>query len=207
MKHLCSALLCCALFTGAFGKDPVIAGDNLTDDFLHLTLTKPSTWHFLTFKEKRDARKAVTYKNTKWDTMVKQNSIAPRIVISKYPEPYAGLNPTFTIGRYPLEEYRFKDGLWVAKANSGVINALVFTPILYLQPPIWREVAGKPAGHYEAYFDLEVKGLPTFVLSRRVWAISTPLAVLFITAVGPQRGPDASEEEFKAILQSLRFTP
>lgn len=200
--------LCCLLATAAFGKDPVIVGDQLTDDFLKVTLTKPAGWHFQTRTEKRAARSAIDYKNKGWAMMVRQASFFPRIVISKYPEPYAGLNPTFTLDRYPLEEDRFKDGLWVSRANAGLIEYMVFTPIRYVQLPQWVEIAGRKAGHYEAHFELEAKGIPTLEIKRKIWAVgSGGLSVIFVTAVGAQKGPEVADAELQSILDSLRFLP
>ena len=187
------------------GASPAIVGSDLSDPDLGITLSKPEAWRFQSSREKRSAQKAVTYKNRSWDMAVKQNSFPARIVISKYPEPYTGLNPTLSIDRYPLGEYRFKDGLWVAQRDLGYIYHMLFTPITTVQPPQWVDLAGKKAGYYHTLFDLEVKALPTFRMDWQAWAVSTRLCVLVITAVGPQVGPDYSAADFNAIMRSIKF--
>lgn len=176
----------------------------LHDRSFHLSVTRPESWHFQTIPEKRAARTAVEYKNTRWGMMVRQQSVLPAIVISKYAEPYAGLNPAVTIERYPLEEARFKDAVWVANAIITGHRRLLFTPYESTAPQ-WTVLDARDAAYYKARYELEVVKLPTMKINQQIWVVATPLAALVIETTGPQSGPDVSTQEIAEIIRSIRF--
>lgn len=171
---------------------------------LHLSVTKPAGWRFQTPKEKRDARHAITYKNAELDRLVKLDAFPPRIVISKYPEPRPEFNPVVTIDRYPLENYRFKDGLWVAYQVMHFWQYLL-DKVDIMEPVHSIAIDGKSGGAYRIRYTLQVKNGGPFAIEERAWAISTGLMTYLITARGLQQGDDAAVAEIEAIIASIKF--
>jgi hypothetical protein len=181
-----------------------ITGDTLHHTGLHLSVTKPNDWRFQTAKEKRDARYAITYKNKGLDSRIKLNPFPPRIVISKYAEPRKEFNPTVTIDRYPLDNYRFKDGAWVAYQVHH--NWQYLLDRLEIVEPVNRGVLDqKVTGCYRIRYKLEVKTGGPFLIEERVWAVATGLMTYLITARGLQEGEDAAVAEIDAIVASIKF--
>lgn len=207
LLHRFLALLAFALSpaVGLAAPSQIITGNELHDTRLRLTVTKPDSWRFLTPKEKRDSRKSVTHKNTRWDMMVKQNSFPSRIVIAKYPEPFPGLNPSVAIDVYPLEEYRFKDAMWLASWDISFHRNLLFTPFRVTTGPFMVQLDTKQASYYRAQFELELVKAPPMKIDHRCWIITTALGATIISAGGTQEGPDHCETELAAIIESIRF--
>jgi hypothetical protein len=203
LLHLC--LLLGLLSQPAFADLPKIEGNHLVDDYLHLSVDKPAAWHFLTPKEKRDRRTANRYKNKTWGMWVRQETFPDRIVIAKYPEPHRGLNPTITVDRYPLGELRFKTGLWIAGADLHGLKGVIFTPLVVSDGPRPADLSGKTAGYYRASFDLDLVDGPRLSLRRQVWAVSTALSVIYVTAMDAQSGPDFCAAEIDAVIASLKL--
>jgi hypothetical protein len=194
------------LFGCAMTETPPVAGDVLEHRALHLVVTKPPAWRFLSPKEKFDARYAADFKNTGWGQIVKQNSFPPRIVIAKYPEPRVALNPSLSIDLYPFGREIMKDPLRAASWVLGDYNRFIFTPVTVVEPLQFRTVAGRQAGYFRIRFALELKNGPAREIDLRVWAITRGMSVYLIQAVDAQNGPDVSAAEIDATVLNLRFT-
>lgn len=201
--------LVAVLTTSCVSTQPVqtTSGNELRDTDLHVTVTKPEGWRFQTSKEKRDHRTALPFKNTRWRMMVGQETFPPRIVISKYPEPYVGLNPSVSIDRYPLESARFKTSLWLASSIISDYRSMLFTPYTITSGPLMRTLSDKPAAYFRADYDLELINLPTLKIDERMWIIASALDCLIVTVTAPQAASDELTAEIEAILFSLSFDP
>lgn len=195
------------LASGLLAAAPTAAPGNTEfhDKVIHLSVTRPEAWHFQTPKEKRDSRGAVTYENKRWGMMIRQETFPARMIISKYAEPYAGLNPSVSIDRYPLGDYRFKDSLWIVDRVLGNYRRILFTPFEVVAGPFQTTLAGKPAAYCRTRYELALVGLPPMKIEQQLWAVANGLEAVIIVATGSQIAPDQSEAEINAIVQSLRF--
>ncbi len=180
-------------------------GNTLQRPDLHVTITKPPGWRFLTPKEKFDARKAVDYVNKGWDMGTKQETFPARIVIAKYPEPRATLNPTVSIDLYPFGPLIQNDAKRAAGWVLGSYLRHIFTPVEIVADAQWTELAGRKAAYFHIRYSLATKNGGTHVIDEKVWSVTRGTSAYLIFARGAQSGEDAATAELQAIVQSLRF--
>jgi hypothetical protein len=201
MRLLAILAFCAAL--GAHAAENRLEGDALYHGDLNLWVTKPGEWRFLTAKEKRAARSATPFKASEYAMQLRQNPFPPRIVIAKYPEPRADLNPRVEIDRYPLDDARFRNVTWVA--NRILINhqAMLKSPKV-VDPVRWVLLGGQQAGYFRIHFTLAVKKGADHHVDLRVWVVRAGLMYLVVAAHTAQSGSDTSGPEIDGIVGSIR---
>jgi hypothetical protein len=202
----CFALTFLFLSSFVFAAPDRLAGDTFHHGDLRISVTKPADWRFLTSQEKRAARYANTYKNKEYDSLVKLDSFPPRIVISKYPEPRAGLNPSVSIDRYPLDDLRFTDEIRLAH-RALAVKRTVLNGIEVVEPVRFGVLGGVVGGYFRVRYTLEVRNGSPLRVDERVWVIGTGLMSYLVKARAVQDGPDAAGPEMEAILSSITFDP
>lgn len=205
---MCRRFLGLALLVGLLGCTSVSntapTGDTLRHDDLHLSVTKPPTWRYLTPREKRDARHANAYANKRYDSWVKLEAFPPRVSIAKYPEPHRGLNPRVSIDRYPLDDLRFKTSEWLAARMLRSYQYL-FDRVSVETPVVRASIDGKPAATLRVRYALEVKEGPVQLIDEQIWVVATGISAYLVSARCAQNGPDAAFDEISAIVSSLHF--
>jgi hypothetical protein len=198
-------IVCFALAaTVANARDDIVTGDTLQSPDLRLSVTKPAEWRFLTPKEKRAARDAKPFVNAELAYLIRQNPFPPRIVIARYPEPRVELNPGVSIDRYPLDDYRLKDGLWIAGRVVHNRQRLL-NHVEIVEPTAWRTLGGRAAGYCHIRFTLEMKGAPAYHVDERTWAIASPLSTFLIIARCSQDDPPEVTQAIDAVIASIHF--
>lgn len=203
---LCLCALAIALFPACSSSpsSPQLAGDTLHYPDLCLSVTKPSTWRFQSPKEKRDARRANTFKNKLYDSEVKLDAFPPRIVISKYPEPHRGLNPHISIDRYPLDDLRFKTNAWLA-ARIYKNRQYLFDGVALAEPIQSTLLDGKPTATFRLRYTLQVEDGPPQPVDEHFWVVATGITAYLVHARCAPDGPDAALQEIYSTVASLKF--
>ncbi|WP_438480522.1 hypothetical protein [Oleiharenicola lentus] len=211
-SHILSTLFLFSLLTPfTRGSETPPAPENSEhtryDRTLRIAVTKPTEWHFLSGKQQRASRHAVEYENKVLDMYLKRYARSSSIVISKYPEPYRGQNPTVIIDLLPLGEERLSDSLRVSELHYTNMRQFLRGEIEVKQLPVLTEIDGKKFGYYRVAYTLGVEKLPPFNFDQRAWFYSLPLSAVSILALTPQSGDDVSQAEIEAIMASIRFNP
>jgi hypothetical protein len=198
------ALLLLVLVGCSSASQNTFTGDTLRHENLHLAITKPATWRYLTPKEKRDARHANTYGNKLYDSLVKLEAFPPRIVIAKYSEPHRGINPRVSVDRYPLDDLRFKTSEWLAHRIYRNYQ-YYFDGVTFEIPFRQVTIGGKTAMTFRVRYTLEVKDSLPHVIDEQFWVVATGITAYLVTGRCASNGPEAAFEEINSVVASLKF--
>lgn len=169
-----------------------------------LTIEKPSTWHYLSVQSIVENRQRVRFKDEELADLVRARARQPLVVIAKYEDPAAQSNitPTVQITLSPLGSLK---GAPAEKVMENVVSPMQrgFADFQFVKPVHATTVAGLKAAHTVATYTLGNQEGKTFEVRARLWIVPRGDFAFIVGMSGPQRGPDVSEKEFQAILQSI----
>jgi hypothetical protein len=143
-------------------------------------VTKPSKW---VFAEKNDLAEGKI------------------VVIRRHQEPYPDLNPSCHITLMP----KSADKTPAQQAVEQVVRMKGDLPdFTVVEQPHEGIVSGLKGVFFKAKYSSQHEGKP-YKAFWRVWYVKRPRGMVSIIMSGPQEGPEVSEEEFKAILASIKI--
>ena len=181
MKHSFPLLLLLALRLAVFAADEQTNG-MFASKRLSFRITKPSGWFF-------DAR----------DENPAPNKTA--VLITKFREPYEGLNPSCRVIVAPLGALPNHSPLQWAEAQIQKDKRSRGDFVL-LEGPKEVKVGGVKGAFFKAAATAAAEGHTFKVLIRAYFAADSE-HVFKITMVGPPEGANVSEKEFAEILNSI----
>ena len=187
-----------------------VAGDayrysNLAVGF---AVEKPQTWYFLTAQSIVENRERMRLRDDELAEQVRQRARLPLVAISKYEDPEARPDVTPTVQivlsllgtQQNLSAAKLLEVV-VAQLRSGLSDFRVVAPIRA------TAVSGLGAAHMVATYTIGNQAGGSFEVRTRVWIIPRGEVAFIIGMAGQAEGSDVAEEEFSAILQSIRIEP
>jgi hypothetical protein len=158
------------------------ADDTFHSPLAGVTATKPTNWFFL---ERADRAEGLVFACT------------------LHAEPYAHFNPSCRVSVLPK-----------AQAEGKTAQQLAETLIVRMkqgqgdfavtEAPKPAELAGAKGVAFRATYSMPSQGGSVKVLNR-IWVIQKSGKSYRVSLSAPQAGPEASETEFKAVLESLKL--
>ena len=159
------------------------------------TIVKPKDWHFASAEETAKNRAIARLKDKEIEEQMRHRASAPLIVITKHKEPIEDLNPSVQVIMRPLGQLQGRSALEL------MTN--------FVAPSVEKVKETKIAGHSSAYLKAKytvgnADGVEFGTLTR-MWIIPRGAFLFMLSMSGPQEGPDVSEKEFAAILDSIKI--
>jgi hypothetical protein len=164
-----------------------------------IALDRPTGWQTATLAQIQQNRQQARLSDTELQRAMVARSAMPVIVFMKYPEPHAGLNPTIQVTLRPAIAGAPTDVL------SGALDTMrrAFADFRLVSPVGAVAVDGRPGAHVRATYTLENQVGGSFQVMTRIWLVPRGPLMFLIGMSGAQRGEDACEEEFAAVLHSI----
>lgn len=148
------------------------------------------------FKDEETAKRALS-----------ERSGEPLLLLSKYPYEHAGLNPIVTVTRLerPAQMKDITPERWAKEIMAALTRMAFASRVEEWEPNV--TVGGRPAARgtftyelrYKAGVALKARGGTVVVMDGDVFYL--------IATTAAQSGADDTRAEFKALLDSIRFTP
>jgi hypothetical protein len=192
----------------AFASAFAVAGnvDRYSNSTIGLAVEKPRGWYFLTSQAVTESRERVRTRDEALGELVRQRARLPLVAMTKYenPEARSDVSPTAQIVLSPLgarKDLSPEDilRLVVAQMQRGFSDFRIVDPIQA------ATVSGLRAAHMVATYSIGNQAGRSFAVRSRTWLVPRGGFAFIIGMSGPAQGPDVSEAEFSAILETMRI--
>lgn len=167
-------------------------------------LTKPAGWYYLTAEQNIENIKAIKLNDEEFHAAIQKYATAPLVAMTKYPEPYDDVNPSFKVTFKPY-------GSFIGKTPEEIINLVfpqfqrIFRDVRLVQPPTEVSISGIKSGYARMNYTMEVPDGRTFPVTSELWIV--PSGDYFFM-IGAGTRPDertGSREEIRNILETVRI--
>ena len=181
--------------------------DTNTEEVFHhpgagFSMTKPMNWTYLSPEMVKMASESAKWNDAELEKAIKQNPNSPLVVITRYPEPYPTLNPSVavTVVNLPVEGMPPKD---ILNMSTEVLKR-AYPDLTYVDEVQDANVDGIDGAYTKIQYTMDT-GEQKFPTTTRMWLVPRGKVMFTVGMSGPQDGPDASEEAFKKILNSIKI--
>jgi len=166
-----------------------------------IALTVPVGWHRATLEQVQANRERVRLPDAELQQALATRSAMPLFTFTKYEEPYPRLNPSLQVTLRAGLAGTPTDLLTMAlePMRRGFPNFRVVSPVRATQ------VSGWQAAHVRTSYTLRNSAGENFAVLSRLWLVPRGRLMFLIGMSGNQTGEDVCEEEFAAVLESIRM--
>ncbi len=188
------------MFAIAILAKPVLTQERVENSSAGIAVDRPASWQMATTADIQANRERVRLSDSEFQHAMITRSALPIIAMMKYPEPFAGLNPSVQIT--------------LRQALKGSPTALLtgalatmrrgFSDLAIAQPVTSTTVSGLPAATVRVTYTLRTASRSVPVMSR-LWLVPRGSLMFLIGMSGSQSGPDVCESEFAAVLDSIQI--
>lgn len=167
-------------------------------------VVKPAAWQFASMEQVATNRAVARLKDKELEAQVRQRASAPLVVMLKHPEPHDDLNPSVQVMVRPLGQLEGRSAIELMRLVVPTIRRAMadFSLVEEIQE---TTVGQMPAAYMKARYTVANPEGREFKTLSRMWIVPRGSFMFMISASGPQEGPDVSETEFKAILDSIQI--
>lgn len=171
-----------------------------------LQVTKPAAWHYVTAAQNLENIKAVKLKDEEFHAAMQKYAAAPLVAMTRFPEPYEDVNPSFKVNIRPLGPLKGKDpkdliGLFLPQLEKS------FRDFELVQPATSVEVSGIKAAYARINYTMEIPDGRTFPTTSELWIVPRGDYFFMIGAGTRQDERNGTRKEIQGILKTLRIEP
>lgn len=190
---------CCFLLFGCASVTPVAINENTVySPPLHMTISKPANWSFVSLHDVRDAQKHVDSTNQTFNYIVYQSAAVPFVTIERN----HGDPATIEFYREPLGESRFASSEKVAGFEMwSYLN--VITGARVVGPVFTIKIGGLPYAHGRIRYPYNSRDGEHYDLEREFWVRATGISAVVISAVYEVNAGDRVRDDIEQILRSV----
>jgi hypothetical protein len=193
------------LAVSASGIDsPAVDANRFYSPTAGFSIIKPSAWSFASMEQVAANRAVAQLKDKELQEQIRQRANAPLVAVLKYPEPHDDLNPSIQVIVRPTGQLENKTGVELMHIVVPSIQQAM-ADFAFVEKIQETKVSGMPAAYMKAKYTVSNKEGREFKTLSRMWIIPRGSFMFIISMSGPQEGPDVSETEFKAILDSIKI--
>lgn len=198
-------MLAVLLFVSAWGSFTYAEqSDVFTNPRAGFEVTKPVGWHYVPAEQNLENLKAAKLSDQEFQMAMLKFAKTPLVAMTKFPEPYNDLNPTFK-----ANIKLFAKG----KTPADIIGAMLSTykksskNFKLVQPPTEVEVSGIKSAYTRMDYSLQIPGGPAFPITSELWII--PRGDYFFVLSADTRPDDktGSRREIANIIRSVKIGP
>jgi hypothetical protein len=190
------------VFTGysAYASDPEVF-KNQTAGF---QVTKPAEWHYVTAAQNLENIKAAKLTDKEFHAAMLKYATAPLVAMTKFPEPYDDLNPSFKVNVKPYGQLKGQD-------PAQLINLLVpqfknvFKDFDLAQPPTEVIISGIRSAYARMNYTLQISDGRSFPTTSELWIVPHGEYFFVIGAGTRQDENTGSRKEIAAILETVKI--
>lgn len=200
MKLMALVIALATLGTAAF------ADENLfTSPTAGFELTKPPSWVYMSADQNADNLRRTDHNDPELKAALMKYATAPMVVITKHPEPFDDLNPSFKVNMRPLGQFAGASPETILSAMLPPMKRM-FSDLTIVQEPVAMSVGGLPGAHARFNYTLRAGGV-SYPATSELWVV--PRGDFFFLMGAGWREDEAtgSRSEISSIVESIRITP
>ena len=169
-------------------------------------LTKPAGWHYVTAAQNMQNIKAIKLTDAEFHAAMQKYATAPLVAMTKYPEPYDDVNPSFKVNLKPY-------GGLKGKSPEEIINLVVpqfqkaFRDFAIVQPPTEASISGIKSGYARMNYTMEIQDGRTFPITSELWIVPRGDYFFMLGAGTRQDEKTGSRDEIQSILRTVMIEP
>lgn len=200
MKSLLMALLLAA--AAATPAQAAPAPERFRNDAAGFEVTKPADWHFATAAQNLENLKGVKLSDAELQAALQKYATAPLVIMTRYPEPYADVNPSFKVTLKPF-------GPMKGVPPVQLLGAMVpqfqksFRNVEVVQPPVEVEVAGIRSAYARMNYTMDTQGGQAFALTSELWIVPHGDYFFMLGAGTRQDEKNGTRSEIAGILKTI----
>jgi hypothetical protein len=169
---------------------------------LGFRMRKPDGWMYLSAETVQALRGQERLQDPELEQIVRRYATAPLVVMTKYPEPYADLNPTVAVKVESVGSRMDVSPVTLLEMTIGVMER-AYRDFTVTEGVVVTTVDGLEAAYMKAdHLVMDAEGTE-YASRSRIWLVPRGQFMFLIAMTGPQDGPDVSEEEFSTVLASI----
>ncbi len=202
MKQLMLVIL---LFVSAWGGFTHAGqSDVFTSPTAGFKVTKPAGWHYVTAAQNLESLKATKLSDQEFQAAMLKYATAPLVAMTKFPEPYDDLNPSFKVNIKPFGQLK-------GKAATDIIGLILpqfqkaFKDYKLVQTPIEVEVSGLKAGYARINYSLQTPDGSLFPTTSELWIVPRGDYFFILGAGTRQDEKTGSRKEIETIIRSVKI--
>lgn len=167
-------------------------------------LTKPTEWSYVTAAQNMENIKAMKLTDEEFHAAMQKYATAPLVAMTKYPEPYDDVNPSFKVNLKPY-------GGLKGKSPEEIISMVVlqfqkvFKDFALVQPPTAALVSGIKSGYVRMNYTMEIPDGRSFPTTSELWIVPWGEYFFMIGAGTRQDEKTGGREEIQSILKSVKI--
>jgi hypothetical protein len=168
-------------------------------------VTKPAGWAFRTAEENQEHLKDMQLADQEFQAAMLKYATAPLVIMTKHPEPFADLNPTFKVNVKPL-------GPLKGTAPDVLLGEMLpqlqkaFEAFTIEQAPTVVDVSGLKAGYVRANYVLKTT-IRTYPATAEIWIVPRGDYFFMMAAGTRQDEKTGSRDEIQTIIKSIKLRP
>lgn len=169
-----------------------------------LQVTKPAEWNYLTATQNMDNIKAMKLSDEEFHAAMQKYATAPLVAMTKFPEPFDDVNPSFKVNIKPYGELK-------GRPPQEIISLVVpqfqkiFKDFVLVQAPTEVIVSGIKSGYARLNYTMEVPGGRAFPTTSELWIVPRGDYFFMIGAGTRQDEKTGSREEIQSILKTVKI--
>lgn len=169
-----------------------------------LTLHKPLNWHYLSVDQNLDNINAIELNDKEFHEAMKKYATSPLVAISKYPEPYNGLNPSFKANLKPYGNFK-------EYSPKEIINLIIpsfekaFKDFKIKQKAKNVKVSGIKSAYARFNYSLQIPDGSSYPAASEIWIVPRGNYFFIFGAGTPQNADETTMNEIKSIVNSIEI--
>ena len=169
-----------------------------------LQVTKPAEWSYITAAQNMDNIKAMKLSDDEFHAAMQKYATAPLVAMTKFPEPFEDVNPSFKVNLKPY-------GGLKGKPPQEIISLVVpqfqkaFKDFVLVQPPVEVVVSGITSAYARMNYTMEIPDGRTFPTTSELWIVPRGDYFFMIGAGTRQDGKTGNREEIQSILKTVKI--
>ncbi len=167
-------------------------------------VAKPADWHYLTADQNLENLKAVKLNDEGFQAAMEKYATAPLVAMTKFPEPYDDVNPSFKVN---IKRYGQLKGKQPVELLSLIIPQFqnAFKDFDLVQPPTDVEVSGIRSAYARINSTMQTSDGRSFPTTSEVWIIPRGDYFFILGAGTRQDEKTGSRKEIGAILATVKI--
>jgi hypothetical protein len=169
-----------------------------------LEFYKPLNWHWLSAEENKKNLDSAKFGDKNVDSLIKKNSSAPLVAITKYKEPYDDLNPSIKIDVKPLGPFQGKNPSEIIKVFLPFLKK-AFPDMINEVGPIDTSFNGIKAGYFKGLYTFNVPNMGNLQANTEMWVVPKG-SYFFLIGSGTRKDEKSgTRNEIQAILKRMKI--
>lgn len=205
MTQMKKSMLAVLLFVSAWGSlAHAEQSDVFTSPTAGLKVTKPIGWHYVTAAQNLENLKATKLNDQEFQAAMLKYATAPLVAMTRFPEPYDDLNPSFKVNIKPFGQLK-------GQAAKDIIGLMLpqfqkaFKDFKLVQPPTEVEVSGIKSGYARINYSLQTPDGTVFPTTSELWIVPRGDYFFILGAGTRQDEKTGSRKEIASIIRSVKI--